>query len=95
MWKSKIFSGILLATALVACGDKPTVESVMRDGGEVHKENSFSFTTVEEQRNQGRANASASAAEYQRQNPRLQGWDTIVKADTTHSATCPQGGWLV
>lgn len=60
----------------------------------MHKSNSFSFQTVEEQRAQGRANASASAADYQRQNPRLQGWESIVKADTTHSATCPQGdGW--
>jgi hypothetical protein len=93
----KVFKGlavVLFAMAITACGDKPTVESVMRDGGAVHKENSFSFVTVEEQRNQGRANASASAAEYQRQNPRLQGWDTIIKADTMHSSTCPQGdGW--
>lgn len=87
-------SAIILLAGLAACGEKPTVESVMRDGGAVHKENSFSFVTVEEQRNQGRANAAASAAEYQRQNPRIQGWDTIVKADTQHSATCPQGdGW--
>lgn len=66
----------------------------MKDGGAVHKDNAFSFQTVEEQRAQGRANASASAAEYQRQNPRVAGWDTIVKADTSHASTCPQGdGW--
>lgn len=85
---------IAAAIALVACSEKPSVESVMREGGAVHKENSFSFQTVEEQRNQGRANAMAAAAEYQRQNPRIQGWDTITKADTMHSSTCPQGdGW--
>jgi hypothetical protein len=85
---------ILAIVLLVACGEKPSLEKVMAEGGSVHKDNSFSFQTVEEQRNQGRANATASAAEYQRQNPRIQGWDTITKADTTHSATCPQGdGW--
>lgn len=53
-----------------------------------------SFQTVEEQRAQGRANATSVAADYQRQNPRIQGWDAIVKADTSHSASCPQGdGW--
>lgn len=53
-----------------------------------------SFNTVEEQRAQGRANASMVASEYQRQNPRIQGWEAIVKADASHTATCPQGdGW--
>jgi hypothetical protein len=53
-----------------------------------------SFATVEEQRTQGRANAMQVAAEYQRQNPRIQGWEAVVKADTTHSSKCPQGdGW--
>jgi Tfp pilus assembly protein PilX len=52
------------------------------------------FNTVEEQRAQGRANAYAVAAEYQRQNPRIQGWEAIVKADNSHTADCPQGdGW--
>lgn len=78
---------------LSACGEKP-VEQIMKDQGHVSKDSAFSFQTVEEQRAQGRANAGASAAEYQRQNPRIQGWESIVKADTTHSATCPQGdGW--
>lgn len=50
--------------------------------------------TVEEQRAQGRANAGMAAAEYQRQNPRILGWESIVKADSFHSAKCPQGdGW--
>lgn len=85
---------IAAALALTACGDKPTIEQVMKEGGQVHKTNAFSFQTVEEQRAQGRANAGASAAEYQRQNPRISGWEAIVKADTTHSSTCPQGdGW--
>ena len=58
------------------------------------KEEVSSFNTVEEQRAQGRANAGAAAADYQRQNPRILGWEAIVKADTTHSAKCPQGdGW--
>lgn len=82
------------AVLLVACGEKPTVDTVMKEHGSVHKDNAFSFATVEEQRAQGRANAGASAAEYQRQNPRIAGWEAVVKADTTHSATCPQGdGW--
>lgn len=81
------------AVVLAACGPQ-SVDQVMKDGGQVSKSNAFSFQTVEEQRAQGRANAGASAAEYQRQNPRIQGWETIVKADTTHSSTCPQGdGW--
>lgn len=57
-------------------------------------EESASFSTVEEQRAQGRANAGMVAAEYQRQNPRIQGWESIVKADASHTANCPQGdGW--
>jgi hypothetical protein len=59
-----------------------------------HKEEISAFATVEEQRSQGRANALAAAAEYQRQNPRIQGWESIGKSDTTHNAKCPQGdGW--
>lgn len=86
-------AALIAAFALAACGEKP-VEQVMKDRGSVAKDNAFSFQTVEEQRAQGRANAGASAAEYQRQNPRVQGWESIVKADTTHSSTCPQGdGW--
>ncbi len=88
-----IFSGFLLG-AVTGCGEKPTVDKVMQENGAVHKDNAFSFQTVEEQRAQGRSNAGAAAAEYQRQNPRIQGWESIVKADTTHNATCPQGdGW--
>jgi hypothetical protein len=31
---------------------------------------------------------------HQRQNPRIQGWEAIVKADASHTAACPQGdGW--
>ena len=83
-----------LVLGLAACGDKPSIEKVMQEHGQVNKTNAFSFQTVEEQRSQGRANAGASAAEYQRQNPRIQGWESIVKADTAHSSTCPQGdGW--
>lgn len=53
-----------------------------------------SFATVEEQRAQGRANAAMVASEYQRQNPRILGWESIVKADSSHTAGCPQGdGW--
>lgn len=90
--KSIIIS-IIAVAALAACQDK-SVEQVMQDRGQVAKDKAFSFQTVEEQRSQGRANAGAAAAEYQRQNPRLSGWESIVKADTTHSSTCPQGdGW--
>jgi len=84
---------IAAAAALTACGPQ-NIDQVMKDSGKVDKSVAFSFQTVEEQRAQGRANAGASAADYQRQNPRIQGWETIVKADTTHSSTCPQGdGW--
>jgi hypothetical protein len=92
--KKLFFVAMMALGLLVACGDPVTLEKVMKENGQVHKDNSFSFQTVEEQRSQGRANAMASAADYQRQNPRILGWDTITKADTTHSATCPQGdGW--
>lgn len=97
--KSKFTLGIILAMSLAlaaGCQEKKpvSIETVMKEHGVVHKDNAFGFQTVEEQRAQGRSNAGASAAEYQRQNPRILGWDTIVKADTTHSATCPQGdGW--
>ena len=93
--KRKITAIALVTTALLtACGKNEPIEQTMKDKGVVSKDKAFSFQTVEEQRAQGRANAGASAAEYQRQNPRIQGWETIVKADTTHSSTCPQGdGW--
>lgn len=58
------------------------------------KEEVSAFATVEEQRAQGRSNAAMVAADYQRQNPRIQGWEAIVKADTSHTSVCPQGdGW--
>ncbi len=83
-----------LASVMMGCGEKTTIDQVMKDNGSVHKSNAFAFQTVEEQRAQGRSNAGAAAAEYQRQNPRILGWESIVKADTTHSSTCPQGdGW--
>lgn len=75
---------ILVSAALIvlaACSPPPAPEPA-------------SFATVEEQRAQGRANATMVAAEYQRQNPRIQGWESIVKADSSHTAKCPQGdGW--
>lgn len=74
----KTLFSLAIIALLSACG-KPEVAS---------------FNTVEEQRAQGRANAGMVASEYQRQNPRIQGWETIVKADTSHTADCPQGdGW--
>ena len=69
---------LVAAMTLAACGKKDVA----------------SFQTVEEQRAQGRANAASVASDYQRQNPRIQGWEAIVKADSSHSADCPQGdGW--
>lgn len=82
---------------LAACDRKDppmTVEQTLKEGQQLAKGQEIPFQTVEEQRTQGRANAQAAAAEYQRQNPRVLGWETIVKADTTHSSKCPQGdGW--
>ena len=79
--------------ALAACGQK-SVEQKLKDGEVLARGQEVPFQTVEEQRAQGRANAQAAAAEYQRQNPRVLGWEAITKADTTHSAKCPQGdGW--
>lgn len=81
------------ALVLAACGERP-VEDIVKENGAVAKAKAFGFQTVEEQRAQGRSNAGAAAADYQRQNPRINGWESVVKADTTHSATCPQGdGW--
>lgn len=77
----KIFLSLalILVSALAACGKPPEVSS---------------FATVEEQRAQGRANLNATAADYQRQNPRLLGYEVIIKADASHTAACPQGdGW--
>src|SRR5574343_1600795 len=85
---------IAFAAVLAACGENPALDTGMKERGSVHKDNAFSFATVEEQRAQGRANAGAAAAQYQGQNPRVAGWESVVKADTTHSANCPQGdGW--
>lgn len=90
---ANIITIVAAVAALAACGERP-IEQTMKDRGAVSKDKAFSFQTVEEQRAQGRANAGAAAAEYQRQNPRVQGWESVVKADTTHSSTCPQGdGW--
>ena len=91
----KFVLALIAIATLAACSkQEQPVEQTMKDTGSVSKTNAFSFSTVEEQRAQGRSNAGAAAAEYQRQNPRIAGWETIVKADTTHSSTCPQGdGW--
>lgn len=70
----------LTALVLIGCGAKAPEPAA--------------FQTVEEQRAQGRQNAKLVADDYQRSNPRIQGWEAIVKADTQHSADCPQGdGW--
>ncbi len=79
MKRNMVFLGAILALGLAACTEQ---------------KKEVSFETLEEQRMQGRANAGAAAAEYQRQNPRIFGWESIVKADTAHNAKCPQGdGW--
>lgn len=78
--KTTMLVAISAALVLIACGKtEPPVSA---------------FATVEEQRAQGRANAAMVASEYQRQNPRIQGWEAVVKADSSHTSTCPQGdGW--
>jgi hypothetical protein len=87
-----LYVSAIAAATLAACG-KPA-EELMKDGQALKKGMEVPFQTVEEQRNQGRANAGASAADYQRQNPRILGWEAIIKADTSHSSICPQGdGW--
>jgi hypothetical protein len=91
--KFNFLIAILFTIFLSACG-KQNTEQYMKDGVSLPKGMEIPFQTVEEQRNQGRANASASAADYQRQNPRILGWESIVKADTSHNSKCPQGdGW--
>jgi hypothetical protein len=93
MKKSMIIAVMFGVIALVGCAEKSTNE-YLKDGQALPKGKEVSFQTVEEQRAQGRSNAGAAAAEYQRQNPRILGWETIVKADTTHNSKCPQGdGW--
>lgn len=85
---------ILALSIAVLVGCDRTTEEIMKDGAALPKGKEVPFATVEEQRNQGRANAGASAAEYQRQNPRILGWESIVKSDTSHGSKCPQGdGW--
>lgn len=79
--KKTLILALFSAALLMGCGKKEEPEVT-------------SFQTVEEQRAQGRANAASVASDYQRQNPRIQGWEAIVKADTSHSSKCPQGdGW--
>lgn len=96
MKKNALIIAAIMGTLLVTACEKrtPTPEQAMKAGEKLAIGQEVSFKTVEEQRAQGRANATATAAEYQRQNPRILGWETIVKADTTHSSRCPQGdGW--
>lgn len=95
----------LMAVALIGCG--PNAEQIAKADAEARavvdaRERAAaaeaakvaSFQTVEEQRQQGRQNAKLVADDYQRQNPRLLGYEAIVKADTAHNGKCPQGdGW--
>jgi len=68
------------ASLLAACGKK--------------EEPPPSRVSVDESREQGRQNAAFNGTLYQAQNPRIQGWDMIAKADSFHSSKCPQGdGW--
>jgi hypothetical protein len=91
--KKLIVVSMLVLAALAGCGGQDA-KQLMAEGQKLGKGQEVPFATVEEQRGQGRANAAASAAEYQRQNPRILGWEAIVKADTSHSSKCPQGdGW--
>jgi hypothetical protein len=84
MKKLILIASLIAASLMTACSDPPPPPPAPVT----------SFTTVEEQRAQGRANAYVAAAEYQRQNPRILGWEAIVKADTSHTSACPQGdGW--
>jgi len=92
-FKKSMLAVLCAATLVTGCYEK-SVEQKLKDGEQLGRGQEVPFQTVEEQRAQGRANAGAAAAEYQRQNPRVSGWETIVKADTTHSSKCPQGdGW--
>jgi len=59
----------IAAAALTACGEK-SVEQVMKDGGQVSKNNAFTFQTVEEQRAQGRAGNWLNAAGKGKDNSR-------------------------
>lgn len=55
----------------------------------------ISFNTLEDARNQGRANADYNAAAYRAENPRFDNSFKLVgHGDSTQSNVCPQGdGW--
>ncbi len=53
-----------------------------------------SFNTLEDARNQARANAEFNAAAYRAENPRMEGLKIVGHGDSTQTADCPQGdGW--
>lgn len=56
--------------------------------------NEVSFNTLEDARNQARANAEFNATSYRSENPRMQGLKIVSHGDSTQTAACPQGdGW--
>jgi hypothetical protein len=72
-----------------------TVAQVMKDTGNVAKENAFSYSLVEKSMDQAVSNARVVAMEYIRSSERLAGWPgLIVKIGPVQSSTCIQGsGW--
>lgn len=76
----KVLLALAIVSALAACGEKVPEP--------------ISFNTLEDARNQARANAEFNAIAYRSENPRMQGLKIVSHGDSTQSATCPQGdGW--
>ena len=84
---------VLITTVFMfACTESAEVR--MKAGEKLAKGQEVAFAALEESRAQGRSNNAFNAAVYQSQNPRLEGYDLVPKADSTHDSKCPQGdGW--
>lgn len=58
------------------------------------KKPEVSFDTLETARNQARDNAKWNAQNFRQGDPRITGWDMVIRGDSTQSPECPQGdGW--
>lgn len=58
------------------------------------KSEAVGFNTLEQARDQARANALENAQRFRAADPRFEGLDIISRGDSTQTAECPQGdGW--